>query len=154
LNLLKLQLKESKGYMKLRQQSAISRQHAGGRSSPPLSGKNAERAALMQDMFSAAQFSSKDTVTEAEIDFCPTAIKGASALARTSLKLALAVVYSGSGASSIDCALASLLYDTSPTDRVTWVVAGALLAAVALLACYFPARRVSKVDSLTILRFE
>ena len=50
--------------------------------------------------------------------------------------------------------LASLLYDTSPTDRVTWVVAGTLLAAVALLACYFPARRLMKVDPLTILRFE
>ncbi len=50
--------------------------------------------------------------------------------------------------------LASLLYDTSPTDTVTWVVAGLLLAVVALLACYFPARRVTKVDPLTILRFE
>jgi predicted permease len=42
--------------------------------------------------------------------------------------------------------LASLLYDTSPTDRMTWVVAGALLVAVALSACYFPAWRVAKVD--------
>jgi ABC-type antimicrobial peptide transport system permease subunit len=50
--------------------------------------------------------------------------------------------------------LASLLYDTSPTDPVTWGVAGGLLAAVALLACYFPARRATKVDPLTILRFE
>jgi putative ABC transport system permease protein len=34
--------------------------------------------------------------------------------------------------------LASLLYDTSPTDPVTWVTVGALLAAMALLACYVP----------------
>ena len=60
----------------------------------------------------------------------------------------------GSAALALTRVLASLLYDTSPTDRVTWAVAGALLAAVALLACYFPAQRVTKVDPLVILRFE
>jgi len=50
--------------------------------------------------------------------------------------------------------LASLLYETSPTDRMTWVVAGALLVGVALVACYFPARRVAKVAPLTILHDE
>jgi putative ABC transport system permease protein len=50
--------------------------------------------------------------------------------------------------------LASLLYDTSPTDPVMWAAAGALLAAVALLACYVPAWRVTKVDPLTILRHQ
>ena len=60
----------------------------------------------------------------------------------------------GGGALGLTRVLAILLYDTSPTDRVTWAVAGALLAAVALLACYFPARRVTKVEPLTILRFE
>ena len=60
----------------------------------------------------------------------------------------------GGAALALTRVLASLLYDTSPTDPVTWGVAGALLAAVALLACYFPARRVTKVDPLTILRFE
>jgi putative ABC transport system permease protein len=50
--------------------------------------------------------------------------------------------------------LASLLYDTSPTDRVTWLVAGALLAAVALLACYFPARRATRLDPIVVLRAE
>jgi putative ABC transport system permease protein len=60
----------------------------------------------------------------------------------------------GGAALGLTRLLASLLYDTSPLDRVTWIVAGALLAAVALLACYVPARRVTRVEPLTILRFE
>jgi putative ABC transport system permease protein len=60
----------------------------------------------------------------------------------------------GGAALALTRVLASFLYDTSPTDPVTWGVAGVLLATVALLACYFPARRVMKVDPLTILRFE
>jgi ABC-type lipoprotein release transport system permease subunit len=48
--------------------------------------------------------------------------------------------------------LASLLYDTSPTDRMMWGVAGALLVAVGLLACCFPAWRVANAAPLTTLR--
>jgi predicted permease len=73
---------------------------------------------------------------------------------KTMLIVLVGLALGGGAALALTRVLASLLYDTSPTDWVTWVVAGALLAAVALMACYFPARRVTKVDPLTILRFE
>jgi putative ABC transport system permease protein len=75
-------------------------------------------------------------------------------IGKTMLIVLVGLALGGGAALALTRVLASLLYDTSPTDRVTWVVAGALLAAVALLACYFPARRVTKVDILTVLRFE
>ncbi|MBO0797954.1 MAG: ABC transporter permease, partial [Blastocatellia bacterium] len=75
-------------------------------------------------------------------------------IGKTMLIVLVGLALGGVGALALTRVLASLLYDTSPTDRVTLVVAGALLAAVALLACYFPARRATKLDPLTILRFE
>jgi putative ABC transport system permease protein len=75
-------------------------------------------------------------------------------IGKTMLIVLVGLALGGGAALALTRVLASLLYDTSPTDRVTWVVAGALLAAVALVACYFPARRVTKVEPLTILRFE
>jgi putative ABC transport system permease protein len=75
-------------------------------------------------------------------------------IGKTMLIVLVGLALGGVAALALTRVLASLLYDTSPTDRLTWVVTAALLAAVALLACYFPARRVMKVDPLTILRFE
>jgi putative ABC transport system permease protein len=75
-------------------------------------------------------------------------------IGKTMLIVLVGLAVGGGAALALTRVLASLLYDTSPTDGVTWAVAGALLAAVALLACYFPARRVTKVDPLTVLRFE
>jgi putative ABC transport system permease protein len=75
-------------------------------------------------------------------------------IGKTMLIVLVGLALGAGAALALTRVLASLLYDTSLTDPAPWVVAGALLAAVALLACYFPARRVTKVDPLTILRFE
>jgi putative ABC transport system permease protein len=74
---------------------------------------------------------------------------------RLALKLSLIGVVVGVAlALAATRLLATFLYDVKPSDPLTYGAVAATLVTVALLASYIPARRATKVDPMTALRYE
>ncbi len=75
------------------------------------------------------------------------------------MRQGLALVIAGTvlglaGALALTRLLSSLLYDTSPTDTMTFIAVSGLFVAVAAIACFIPARQVTSIDPLRALRQE
>ncbi len=58
------------------------------------------------------------------------------------------------GAAASSRVLESFLYGVATDDRLTFVAAPLVLVSVALVACWLPARRATRVDPMEVLRFE
>ena len=68
--------------------------------------------------------------------------------------VAAGLVLGLAGALAAGRAVSALLFEVSPSDPATLGVVVALLGAVAMVACYIPARRATRIDPVTALRME
>ena len=76
-------------------------------------------------------------------------------MVRQGLALTVGGVVIGLGAAlALTRIMASLLFNVSATDTLTFASVALGLAIVALLACYIPARRATRVDPMIALRYE
>ena len=75
-------------------------------------------------------------------------------LAQGARVAAVGVLIGLAGSLALTRAIRSLLFGLSPGDPLTFTAVALILIAVALLACYLPARRASQVDPNVALRYE
>ena len=75
-------------------------------------------------------------------------------LRRGAILALLGIVIGLAASFALTRALSSVLFHVSPTDPLTYMAVALLLLAVALFACYVPARRAMRVDPIVALRHE
>lgn len=75
-------------------------------------------------------------------------------ISRSLLLVAAGVAAGASGAFALSRFLKTLLFHVAPDDPLTYSTIALILSAVALAACYIPARRATQVDPMVALRYD
>ena len=75
-------------------------------------------------------------------------------LRRTLVLAATGVTLGIAGALAVTRVLEKFLFEVKPHDGATLIAVASVLAAVALLASWIPARRATRVDPLVALRYD